>query len=58
LTILLPFTEKEREFLDRLLDYGEIETSLLTDDPELGLKIREHPSLRWKALNVQQFKKL
>ncbi len=57
LTTLLPFTKTEKEFLDRLLDYGEIESSLLTDDPQLGSRIREHPSLRWKAFNVRQFKK-
>ncbi len=27
---LLPFTESEKEFLDRLLGYGEVELLLLT----------------------------
>lgn len=56
-TSLLPFTEAEREFLDRLLDYGEVEPTLLTGDAELVERIRRHPGLAWKAQNVRQFKK-
>lgn len=55
-TSLLPFTEAEREFLDRLLDYGEVEPTLLTGDAELAERIRRHPGLAWKAHNVRQFK--
>ena len=58
LSNLLPFTKMEKEFLDRLLDKGEIESSLLTNDPDLATKISQHPGLKWKALNVKQFKKL
>ena len=53
---LLPFTESEKEFLDRLLDYGEIVPSLLTDDEGLAARIRHHPGLEWKALNVRESK--
>ncbi|AFM28229.1 nucleotidyl transferase AbiEii/AbiGii toxin family protein [Desulfomonile tiedjei] len=53
---LLPFTEEEREFLDRLLDHGEIMPALLTGDGELAKRLGEHPGLQWKALNVRQFK--
>jgi len=53
---LLPFTEAEREFLDRLLDCGEVEPTLLTSDAELANRIRRHPGLAWKAHNVRQFK--
>lgn len=53
---LLPFTGSEKEFLDRLLDYGEIKPVLLTGDEGLAARIRHHPGLEWKALNVREFK--
>ncbi len=53
---VLPLDPKEREFLDRLLDHGEIEPSLLTQDEPLAGRIRRHPGLEWKALNVRRFK--
>lgn len=56
LDAVLPFSAREREFLDKLMDHGEIDPSLLTDDGELRERIRQHPGLQWKALNVRQFK--
>jgi predicted nucleotidyltransferase component of viral defense system len=53
---VLPFTDGEMEFLSRLLDYGEIEPTLLTRDEALAGRIRQHPMLQWKALNVRQYK--
>ncbi len=53
---LLPFTESEKEFLDRLLEYGEIEPALITEDQGLAARIRRHPGLGWKALNVREFR--
>jgi hypothetical protein len=53
---LLPLTEPESDFLDRLLDDGEIAPELITDDRELAYRIRRHPALHWKALNVRQHK--
>jgi hypothetical protein len=55
---LLPFTDREREFLDRLLDEGRIDASLLTEDAALKQRIESHPLLEWKALNVRQHKGL
>jgi predicted nucleotidyltransferase component of viral defense system len=55
---LLPFTETEMEFLNRVLDNGEIAPELLTADEELQDRIRKHPLLEWKALNVREFKKI
>lgn len=43
LDAVLPFNDAEREFLDRILDRGEIEPNLLTADPELSDRIRHHP---------------
>jgi predicted nucleotidyltransferase component of viral defense system len=57
LSVVLPLEDPEREFLDRLLDHGEINPSLLTDDPGLAERIRSHPGLEWKAVNVRQFKR-
>lgn len=56
LDVVLPFNEAERDFLDRLLDHGEIEPSLLTDDAEMADRVRSLPGLKWKALNVKRFR--
>lgn len=56
LGIVLPLEPHEREFLDKVIDHGEIEPSLLTDDPELAGRIKVHPGLLWKAANVKRFK--
>ncbi|MBF8279486.1 MAG: hypothetical protein HW385_918 [candidate division NC10 bacterium] len=56
LEIVLPLEDHELEFLNRLLDHGEIEPSVLTKDSEMIERIRSHPGLKWKALNVKQFK--
>ena len=55
-SVLLPLNDSEREFLDRLLDHGQIEPSLLTDDTDLALRILHHPGLLWKAQNVREFR--
>jgi len=57
LSALLPFTAAEMEFLDQLLGRGEIIPQLLTDDEDLQNRIRRHPLLEWKALNVREFRK-
>ena len=54
---LLPFTAPEQEFLDRILDRGEIAPELLTSDETLQDRIRLHPLLEWKAVNVRGHKK-
>lgn len=56
ISIVLPFTEKEREFLDHILDHGDIKPLLITDDKDMAERIRKHPGLQWKALNVKEFK--
>ena len=52
------WTGPEREFLDRLLDRGEIAPQVLVDDPGQQALIRGQPPLHWKALNVRKFKGL
>ena len=49
LSAVLPFTNPEREFLDCILDLGEIAPTLLTNDPDLAQRIASHPMLQWKA---------
>lgn len=54
---LLPFTENEMEFLDQVLDKGKIAPELLIDDTDMQDRIRRHPLLEWKAMNVRTYKK-
>ncbi len=51
---VLPLTAEEQEFIARLNDRGDIAPELLTSDPVMQTTIREHPALRWQALNVRQ----
>ena len=53
---LLPFTENEMEFLNQVLDKGKITPELLTDDADMQDRIRRHPLLEWKAMNVRAYK--
>ena len=54
LAMVLPLTDREREFLERLNGTGDILPEVLTDDERLRDIIRTHPGLLWKALNVRQ----
>jgi len=51
---VLPLTEDEARFLERLNGDGEIEAALLTTDSELQRRIAASPGLQWKALNVKK----
>ena len=53
---VLPMTADEIAFLDQILDHGEIKAELLTADDEIAERIRTHPLLQWKAVNVRQHK--
>jgi hypothetical protein len=53
---LLAWSEREREFIDRLSDRGEIVAELISDEPVLQVLVREQPLLQWKALNVRKFR--
>ncbi|MFZ0612045.1 MAG: nucleotidyl transferase AbiEii/AbiGii toxin family protein [Desulfobacterales bacterium] len=58
LSVVLPLTDSEREFLDLLLDKGEIDSTILTADTALQERIQGQPLLEWKALNVRRHKGL
>lgn len=53
LAMVLPFTSAEHEFLDRLLDHGEIRGDVLGLDGRLSELVRQHPALTWKAHHVR-----
>lgn len=53
---ILPLSSTEREFLDRLLEDGDVVPSLLTSDEELAGRIACHPGLQWKAIHVREHK--
>jgi predicted nucleotidyltransferase component of viral defense system len=51
---VLPLEAHELDFIGRLNGAGDIAPELLTADPAMQTIIREHPGLRWKALNVKR----
>lgn len=51
---VLPLSEREIHFLDRLNDGGEIEARLLTADADLQARIDTNPGLQWKALHAKK----
>ena len=55
---VLPLSAAELEFLDRLLENGEVEPALLTPDEDLQRRVRAHPLLEWKAQNIRRFRGL
>lgn len=58
LSIVLPFTDAEKEFLDLLLDKGIIDATILTANTVLQQRINNQPMLKWKALNVKRHQEL
>lgn len=58
LSVVLPLSPDEAEFIHRLNDTGDIAPELLTNDPVLQATIGAHPGLRWKAVNVRKHRGL
>jgi predicted nucleotidyltransferase component of viral defense system len=56
LGVVLPFTKEEREFLDLVLDQGEVRPELLTTDLAMADRVKTHPQIQWKAVNVRKHK--
>lgn len=56
LAIVLPLKDHEFEFLERIQEQGEIVPELITADPLMIGRIKNHPGLLWKAQNVRQYK--
>jgi hypothetical protein len=55
---IVPLSDSDLSFLDALLGQGEIRPEILTTDPALQERIRSHPMLNWKALNVRRHRGL
>lgn len=49
-----PLTTPEQQFLDLILEQGQILPNLITQDPHLINLLPNHPGLLWKALNVKK----
>ena len=58
LSAVLPFNDTESAFLDLLLDRGEINSTILTNDFDLRQRIQAQPLLEWKAQHVRRHKGL
>ena len=58
LSAVLPLTEDEAHFLERLNGHGEIEAARLTTNGELQRRIEASPGLQWKALHVKKHTEL
>ena len=56
LSMVLPFSPPELEFLERINGSGEIRPTLITDDPRMQERLATHPALLWKAQNVRNFR--
>jgi hypothetical protein len=54
LGIVLPLRAHELEFLERLNGAGDVAPEVLSDDAVMQAIIRDHPGLKWKALNVRK----
>jgi predicted nucleotidyltransferase component of viral defense system len=54
---LLALAKSEQEFLDGILDHGEIDADLLNAPPELKKHISQMPMLAWKCQNVKRLNK-
>lgn len=46
LSCVLPLHDNEREFMDHLLDHGEIKPALICKDENLAQKIAAQPGLK------------
>lgn len=58
LSVVLPFSEAEKAFLDLLLEHGEVDSTILTADKNLQQRIQRQSLLEWKAVNVRKYKGL
>jgi hypothetical protein len=58
LSIVLPLSSAERDFLDLLLEHGKIDSTILTADPTMQQCIAIQHLLEWKAVNVRKHKGL
>ena len=58
LSFLFNLTEAEREFLDGVLDRGEVNADLLDVPSDIRVRIAAMPMLAWKCRNVRKHRGL
>jgi predicted nucleotidyltransferase component of viral defense system len=49
---IIPLHKNEVEFINNIRNKGLIQPELITDDLELGLRIKTHPAILWVARNT------
>ena len=54
MSMVLPFTQVEKEFLEAINLRGEIKPDLITDSKTMRQIIMKHPMLQWKIFNVRK----
>jgi len=54
LSQIFPLKDNEVEFLNALLDFGEIRPEFITADKKISEILHLHPGLKWKAINVKK----
>lgn len=55
---VLSWDERERSYMDALLDEGEVYGDLLFPDyPDLAERWQRHPAIQWKAQNVRKVRR-
>ena len=54
LSIVYPLSDDEIKFLDIFLEKGVIEPAVLTQNQDLQERIKLHPMLLWKAMNIRK----
>ncbi len=57
ISLILPFSDKEQEFLERVNHNGQISPELLSKNETVQKIIMLHPMLQWKVFNVRQYLK-
>lgn len=55
LSQFFPFTKNENLFLERLLEYGEVMPTLLTDDEQFNKNLMLHPAILRKVTGVKAY---
>ncbi len=53
----LSWSEREKEYFDALLEWGEVKADKLFGEDELAKKWKIHPAILWKAENVRKHRK-
>jgi len=54
LTVVLKYEQSEKSFLDRFLDQGEYKPELLFGETAQAERLKYHPAVLWKLLNLRK----